>query len=449
MAVAVISVMIGQVLAWPHVTEAAAAFSFDISGETTDPVDIAYSLDTGHYYVVDNADTLVYEYDDSGNYVGVFIDPSVDGASNIASIDYSENDEIFYVLDGSQATLYLYDSTGSYLGQYDVSGMDVPVQVASDNSTHTLLLTSITIGSSTIYELDDGDGTPTGTSFDVTTAATGWPTGMTYGGGYIWIINDTDWEIVQLDRNTGAPTGFTIDISGEGGGNPQGLDYFALSSGYLFFIDSGTVYIYQIPGGVSGEVDDDSYLDAGVWWSVAAGDSLNLWQGVYAGTYYIEIAVRFPGVAVAPGATITSATLRLVSGGSGTTGSFGTLYGSDIDNAPAWSTLVYPDAVTKTTASTPFVVTNATAAATQDFDVTDIVQEIVNRPGWQSGNALAFAGDSTGTDIAGANFGASEAGPSYAPQLIIETSGGGGGDPPARELRLQGGVRLMNGVRLY
>lgn len=307
-----------------------------------------------------------------------------------------------------------------------------------------------------IYEFD-GEGTPTGTSIDIT--GLGYtPSGFDVGDGYLWVINDGDWSVVRLDRDSGMFAG-EHDISEDGGaGNPTGMDYIGsyLDNSYVYIIDSGYVngHVFPVPvdvgsGGYSVDGDDTYLSTFSNWWSLETGNDSFLWQGLYGGIYDAEIALRFVDIEVAQGATITSATLRLLSGGSGATGSFGTLYGSNTDDAPAWSESVYPDTITKTVASTPFVVTATTFGSMQDFDVTDIVQEIVNRFGWQSGNAMAFAGDATGSDANSSNFISSEAALGAYPQLLIETDGDGEEDPPARELRLQGGVRLMDGVRLY
>ena len=102
--------------------------------------------------------------------------------------------------------------------------------------------------------------------------------------------------------------------------------------------------------------------------------------------------LRFLGVAVPQGATIDSATLTLKKDAPNSiAGSWGVLKGVAADNAPAWTT-TGPSSASKTTQSVSIV-----DGATQNYDVAAIVQAIVNRSGWASGNALAFAGDPTGT----------------------------------------------------
>lgn len=115
---------------------------------------------------------------------------------------------------------------------------------------------------------------------------------------------------------------------------------------------------------------------------------------------------RFQAVAVPKGAIITAATLTLKKdAASSTPGTWGEFRGVAADNAPPWTT-VDPIAAAKTTQSKPIV-----DGATQAYDVAAIVQAIINRAGWASGNALAFAGvigSATGA-MAWIDFGASAA----------------------------------------
>lgn len=105
---------------------------------------------------------------------------------------------------------------------------------------------------------------------------------------------------------------------------------------------------------------------------------------------------RFPNIIIAQGATITNARLRIV--GRASFGSaWGSFYGTNADDAPAWDTSTNsPQNVAKTTAS---VACKSGADGTiLIHDVTAILQEIVNRSGFASGNAVSFAGDPAGAD---------------------------------------------------
>jgi hypothetical protein len=123
----------------------------------------------------------------------------------------------------------------------------------------------------------------------------------------------------------------------------------------------------------------------GVTWN----DRYYRWYwGRWSGATPFNGAVRFTGVAVPQGATITSATLTMTEETRYNTGAKSTCRGEAADNPPAWSSSSLPSAMTPTTASANAV---DSGGATTVITVTTIVQELVNRAGWVSGNAMRFA----------------------------------------------------------
>jgi hypothetical protein len=121
--------------------------------------------------------------------------------------------------------------------------------------------------------------------------------------------------------------------------------------------------------------------------------------------------LRFRGLAVPQGATVTSATLEVISNGTGTTGSTSvTVRGNAADNAAAltqdadYSSSSDLSTRSRTTASVTWSIsgtwTNNTTYSAPDLST--VVQEIINRSGWASGNALLLILDpSSGTDYRG------------------------------------------------
>jgi len=176
---------------------------------------------------------------------------------------------------------------------------------------------------------------------------------------------------------------------------------------------------------VSYQITDtaDDATDTGALGGLSATQVTN---GIAFGMYTLIAGLRFLGVAVPKGATITAATLELKKSATqqfiGT--NHGRLRGAAVDNIAVWSASNSPATVTKTTESV--VVADA---ATVAYDVKAIVQAIVNRAGWTSGNALAFVGDPTGADgaLIWVDYGAS---PADAAKLSITYETGGG--PTAR-----------------
>ena len=132
---------------------------------------------------------------------------------------------------------------------------------------------------------------------------------------------------------------------------------------------------------------DDGCSANGAFNSTALANGFN--PTVYYG------GLRFQAVTVPQGAQITSASLVLKSagtafGGSGT--NWGYWYGDAVDNSAGWSNSARPDQRTYTSARTA-VAWSATNGASVPTDVTAIIQEIVSRAGWSSGNALSIVGD--------------------------------------------------------
>lgn len=113
---------------------------------------------------------------------------------------------------------------------------------------------------------------------------------------------------------------------------------------------------------------------------------------------------RWNNVAVAQGATVTSATLDLYSAGVGTGSSASVIfYGNDVDDAAAFAnnTANKPEGKTRTTATTSKTFTpsawTATGFGIDLVDVTTIVQEILDRGGWVSGNDMIIVGHNNGS----------------------------------------------------
>lgn len=137
---------------------------------------------------------------------------------------------------------------------------------------------------------------------------------------------------------------------------------------------------------------------------------------------YVIYAVPVP-----QGSTITAATIDITQLGAGTTnlmlgrwaklgtpanGTYnanGAVYGEDIDNASEYLTYTALDGATRTTANivfseggvwtSPNWVPDHAAGSSYSITVTSIVQEIVNRAGWVSGNNMQFFYDESGSNF--------------------------------------------------
>ena len=155
--------------------------------------------------------------------------------------------------------------------------------------------------------------------------------------------------------------------------------------------------------------------------------------------------LRYQGVGIPQGALITSATLSLATwigvGGGGT--AWGSWYGEAADSSAAWSSAARPDQRTKTTASCPVLWSGGDYAANA-HDVTAIVQEIVNRAGWASGNVLSFVGKGTGNGVAIFHeFGTG----AFSPLIISYVSPAGGGSTGRGGFMAAGSALIDDGAR--
>lgn len=145
--------------------------------------------------------------------------------------------------------------------------------------------------------------------------------------------------------------------------------------------------------------------------------------GDTAGTEYVT-GLRFTGVTIPQGATIDSAILTLKAYQSiATTTVNCKIYCIDADNYDGFSDNAgdRPNDATRTTAYaewTPGAWTANTSYDTSDFS--DAVQEVVDRVGWESGNALSVVLDGEGSGVnARRNFDAYNLGEGTAALLTI------------------------------
>ncbi|MGE5603267.1 MAG: hypothetical protein ACM30E_09465 [Nitrososphaerales archaeon] len=140
--------------------------------------------------------------------------------------------------------------------------------------------------------------------------------------------------------------------------------------------------------------------------SSANGSTINLTANpmqTYVSSDYRMWGLRFQNVTVPQGATITSASLTFVAQVANTSsGPTQRWYGNDVDNAVTFTTTA-GDLTnrTKTTAYADWTIPAFTANTSYTAnDLTTVVQAIVGRANWVSGNAMAFLGQAqSGTAV--------------------------------------------------
>lgn len=108
-------------------------------------------------------------------------------------------------------------------------------------------------------------------------------------------------------------------------------------------------------------------------------------------------AIRFTGVTLPQGQSLSVATIHYTngSGGTDTNNTLFSIHGIDEDNTASFTS--NPMGRSKTAAVTNISQTYTTQYIQFTYTVTDLVQEIINRSGWASGNAMGFIFNDNGS----------------------------------------------------
>ncbi len=136
------------------------------------------------------------------------------------------------------------------------------------------------------------------------------------------------------------------------------------------------------------------------------------------------VGLRFNDINIPPGVTITNAYIQFTAEETHSQSTDMTVYGEDHDNAPPFTNSVH-NASSRTTTDasinwTPVAWSNAGEAGPdqQTPDLSTVVQEIIDRPGWTENNSMVFLLTGTGTRTAYSHDG----NPSNAPTLHVAFS---------------------------
>ncbi|WP_147331991.1 PKD domain-containing protein [Geodermatophilus marinus] len=144
------------------------------------------------------------------------------------------------------------------------------------------------------------------------------------------------------------------------------------------------------------------------------------------GTMVQTVGLRFSDVAVPPGARITNAYVQFQVDEAGTAAANFTVAGQAADDAPAFTTASQDissrplTGATVSWAAPSWPTINARTADQRTPDLAAVLQEIVDRPGWGSGNAVVIVINGEGTRTA-KSF---ESGAARAPVLHLEWTTG-------------------------
>lgn len=158
------------------------------------------------------------------------------------------------------------------------------------------------------------------------------------------------------------------------------------------------------------------------------------------------LGLRFDDIDVPQGATITKAYVQFTAARTSSGKVRASVRGIDGDDAPTFSgRRHYLSSRKKTSEGVSWNVSpwraGASGSAQRTPDLSDVVQEIVDRPGWESGNALALAVEGSRGDRSAKSY---EASRKSAPLLRIEYKTSRPGDKPTEEYKNPGrGVGII------
>lgn len=142
----------------------------------------------------------------------------------------------------------------------------------------------------------------------------------------------------------------------------------------------------------------------------------------------ITLGVRFTNITIPQGETINSATLTFTANSTDTNNVLTKIYGIDEDNANDFNTTA-PTSQVKTTANVDWDLNGVTANNTYvTSDLSSAIQEIIDRAGWSSGNAMGFIIEDDGSTEGSNHSFKSYDGSSSAAALLDINYGGGAGE---------------------
>ena len=425
-----------------------------------DAEDVALDLEAtadGRLFVIDGTSSEVYEYgpgpDGKINGVGDTVrsfDMARHGAVDPEGIVFHPTRKTLLVLDGTSQKIYEVDNQGAL-----VNAISFAAAKAVKAAGMTLAPASNGSGALNFYIVDrgvDNDSDPTendGRFYEMAVNLPPLPTGApnvaptANAGPDVTVTRPAAARLAGTMTDDGLPTPATVRAAWtklSGPGDVSFADAAAASTtatfsaagnyvlrltaddGSLIHRDDVAVLVREADGsGVlevpvrSGDDDAEERSDR----TIPTGADLELVQD---GTAVQKVGLRFAGVALPRGATIRRAYVQFQTDEVQTAPATLTVVGHATDDASAFTTAPKDVSGRPSTAAsvawTPaaWPTLGARTAEQQTPDLAAVLQEIVDRPGWNEGNALSLMVTGTGTRTAAAY----ERGAVKAPVLHVE-----------------------------
>jgi hypothetical protein len=413
----------------------------------TDPEDVAYDDATGDLFIVDGLGARVSRVSAGGNgrFDGVppvgddtwsGFDLAILGASDPEGISYDRDRGTLLVVDDSAAKIFELTRYGSLINAIDITALSTQaaagVTVApryGDNSQRSYYVVDRGLDNNSHPTENDGRMFELSASLPAVDDLPPWSQAgpdleieLPESAALAGVVTDpdtamsgvyTEWSVLNgpgavqfADANDPATTAtftvpglYTLRLSSDDGNRPD--------------IDDVTVTVVEEGGvhttGFPVQVGTDDAEEAASGFVSAISADLEL---VDEGTVNQTVGVRFADLSIPRNAVIENAFIQFQTDEVSTGAASLHIHGEAVDHATTYLDRVSgnitgrPTTVSSTAWSPdPWSVLFEAGPAQRTPDIGQIVQEIVDRPGWTEGNAMAFMVSGSGTRTAEARDG--------------------------------------------
>jgi hypothetical protein len=377
---------------------------------SNEPVGVAFNPSNGHYYVSDDNAKRVYDVNPgadgllgTSNDTFTFFSTQGTGNADPEGVAYKASTGRIYVADGVNREVYEYTSSGTPLGHFDTAqyGVDDPETVEVNATSGTLFVLSNRQSGPIIIETTTGGSLIQ--TISVSAAGARKPAGLAYA---------------NASNGSGVKRFFFVDRGVDNNSDPRAVD--------------GKLYEMTTPGGgppppPPGVLDVRVNANSNDAEEVAGSGQVQRNDGdldLMTDTSDTKrvVGTRFTGVAIPPGANISTAYLQFTADEAQSVPTSLTIRGQAADNPTVFTTATRDLSSRPTTSASAswspggWGAVGASGPAQRSSNLAAIIQALVNRPGWASGNSIVLLVTGSGRRVAVAH----NQNPAAAPLLHVE-----------------------------
>jgi len=426
----------------------------------TDPGGIAYDAWNDRLFIADGANSEIYQYTTAGALVAQF-DVEQYGALDPESVEFNPVSGTLFVLSNRQSGPIIVETTtsGALLQTIDVSvtGANRPSGLAyapaSTGSGQHFYILDRGIDNNSDPNIVDGKmfeltapvptppvnappvvgagpnlsvGLPAAASLDGSATDDGKPAPPSISATWSQISGPS---IVNFANPNAADTTASVSIPGTYGVRLTASDgeFTVSDEATLTFTGSASVSFLDVPVAVS---SDDAEQLASTNGIRLANADLDLMIDA-GGSNNVAVGLRFAGLGIPQGAAITHAYVQFEANTPSSVATALTLKGQAADNAPTFAsqnsniTLRPTTTALATWSPDSWLLLGESSLRQRTPNLAGVVQEVVDRPGWASSNAVVLVITGSGQRSAEAW----DSNPAAAPLLHVEWTTGGNQPP--------------------